>query len=71
MGATLRAVAAGGLSTLMVTHNMQHAIRYGDRLLMMEAGRVLLDVAGEEKAQLTVDKLVERFRLADDRMLLA
>jgi putative ABC transport system ATP-binding protein len=71
MAATLRAVAARELSTLMVTHNMQHAIRYGDRLLMMEAGRILLDVAGEEKARLTVDKLVERFRLADDRMLLA
>jgi putative ABC transport system ATP-binding protein len=71
MAATLHAIAAGGLTTLMVTHNMQHAIRYGDRLLMMDGGRVLLDVAREEKARLTVDALVERFHLADDKMLLA
>jgi len=71
MAATLQAVAAGRLTTLMVTHNMQHAIRYGGRLLMMDAGRVLLDAAGEEKARLTVDALVERFHVAHDRMLLA
>jgi putative ABC transport system ATP-binding protein len=71
MTATVRAVSAGRLTTLMVTHNMQHAIRYGDRLLMMDAGKVLLDVRGEEKARLTVDALVERFHLAADRMLLA
>ena len=71
MAATLHAIAAGRLTTLMVTHNMQHAIRYGDRLLMMDGGRVLLDVARKEKALLTVDALVERFHLADDKMLLA
>lgn len=71
MQATLHAVAEGKLTTLMVTHNMQHAIRFGERLLMMDAGRVLLDVAGEEKTQLTVEALVARFHLADDRMLLA
>jgi putative ABC transport system ATP-binding protein len=71
MTATVRAVSDGRLTTLMVTHNMQHAIRYGDRLLMMDAGKVLLDVRGEEKRRLTVDALVERFHLAADRMLLA
>ena len=71
MAATLHAIAAGPLTTLMVTHNMQHAIRYGGRLLMMATGRVLLDVAREEKARLTVDALVERFHLVDDKMLLA
>jgi putative tryptophan/tyrosine transport system ATP-binding protein len=71
MGATLTAIADGRLTTLMVTHNMQHAIRYGERLLMMDAGRVLLDAAGEEKSRLTVDALVERFHVAHDRMLLA
>jgi putative ABC transport system ATP-binding protein len=71
MAATLRAIAAGRLTTLMVTHNMQHAIRYGDRLLMMDAGRVLLDSSGEEKSRLTVDALIERFHVAHDRMLLA
>ncbi len=71
MQATLAAVSTAALTTLMVTHNMQHAIRYGDRLIMLDAGRVRLDVGGEEKRALTVEALVERFRLADDRMLLA
>jgi putative ABC transport system ATP-binding protein len=70
MQATLAAVSAAGLTTLMVTHNMQHAIRYGDRLIMLDAGRVRLDVRGEEKRSLTIDALVERFHIADDRMLL-
>jgi len=68
---THEVIAAGGLTTLMVTHNMQHAIRYGNRLLMMDAGRILLDVAGAEKARLTVEGLVERFHLSDDKLLLA
>jgi putative ABC transport system ATP-binding protein len=71
MAATLQAVHASRLTTLMVTHNMQQAIRYGDRLLMMDAGRIRLDVAGPEKSRLTVEKLVERFRIADDKLLLA
>lgn len=71
MDATVRAVRDARLTTLMVTHNMQHAIRYGDRLLMMDAGRVRLDIGGAEKSRLTVEALVERFRLADDKLLLA
>ncbi len=71
MAATVRAVASGNLTTLMVTHNMQHAIRYGERLLMMDAGRVRLDLAGGEKRGLTVEQLVERFHLADDKVLLS
>jgi putative ABC transport system ATP-binding protein len=71
MAATVRAVEAGRLTTLMVTHNMQHAMRYGDRLLMMDAGRVRLDLAGAEKRGLTVEQLVERFHLADDKVLLS
>jgi putative ABC transport system ATP-binding protein len=71
MAATVRAVASGNLTTLMVTHNMQHAIRYGERLLMMDAGRIRLDLAGGEKRGLTVEQLVERFHLADDKVLLS
>jgi putative ABC transport system ATP-binding protein len=71
MSATVRAVGEGGLTTLMVTHNMQHAIRYGDRLLMMDAGRIRLDLAGADKRGLTVEQLVERFHLADDKVLLS
>lgn len=74
---TERIIRTHGLSTLMVTHNMEHAIRYGDRLLMMHMGRIILDVVGEEKSSLTVESLVRRFheasgdRFTDDRALLA
>ncbi len=49
------------LTTLMVTHNMQHAIDYGNRLLMMDKGEVVVDVMGEEKKNLTVEKLIKMF----------
>ncbi|NLG58363.1 MAG: ATP-binding cassette domain-containing protein [Clostridiales bacterium] len=65
-----------GLTCLMVTHNMRHAIQYGNRLIMMSQGRVILDVSGEEKQRLTVEGLVRRFsehseeEVMNDRMLL-
>ena len=67
----MRAVEAGALTTLMVTHNMQNAIAFGNRLVMMDRGKVLLDVRGEDKHALSVESLVRRFHLADDKMLLA
>ena len=69
--ATLRAVAAHRLTTLMVTHDMRLALSTGDRLLMMHAGRIVLDLRGDARASLSVEDLVQRFRLADDRLLLA
>jgi len=71
MDATVAAVATHGLTALMVTHNMKQAIKYGNRLLMMDAGRVKLDIAGAQKSALTTDELVKRFQLTDDRLLLA
>lgn len=71
MEATVRAVAEFGLTTLMVTHNMHHAIEYGDRLIMMEAGRIKLGLGAEEKRDLTVEELVARFQIADDKILLS
>lgn len=50
-----------GLTTLMVTHNMRDAIRYGNRLVMMNEGRVALDICGDEKKELTVASLLARF----------
>ena len=50
-----------GLTSLMVTHNMRDAIRYGNRRIMMHDGRVAVDVSGEEKKKLTVEALLERF----------
>lgn len=49
------------LTSMMITHNMQHAISYGNRLLMMDKGEIILDVEGDEKKNLTVDGLVDRF----------
>lgn len=50
------------LTTLMVTHNMQHAIDFGNRLIMMDGGTIILDLKEEEKKDLTVAKLVEMFK---------
>ena len=52
------------LMTLMVTHNMKDAIRYGNRLIMMNEGRVILDISGEEKKQLTIELLMDAFAKA-------
>lgn len=51
-----------GLTTLMVTHNMQQAVDMGDRLIMMDAGEIILDVAGEEKSKLTIEQLLKEFQ---------
>ena len=65
------------LTALMVTHNMQNAIDYGNRLIMMDNGRVILDIQGEEKQQLTVADLLRKFEqvsgteFVNDRALLA
>ena len=65
------------LMTLMVTHNMRDAIAYGNRLVMMHEGRVILDIAGEQKKHLTVEMLMNEFAKAsgdeftNDRALLS
>ena len=65
------------LTAMMVTHNMNDAIKHGKRLIMMNDGRVIFDVKGEEKAKLTVDDLLVKFeqasgtKLNNDRMLLS
>lgn len=74
---TEQIVAERQLTTLMVTHNMNDAIRLGNRLIMMHEGRVIYDVAGDEKRALTVPDLLQKFEevahgaLANDRMLLS
>lgn len=49
------------LTTVMITHNMRDAIRHGNRLVMLDSGRVILDIKGEEKQNLTVDQLLKKF----------
>ena len=64
---TERIVIRERLTTLMVTHNMEHAIRMGNRLIMMDNGRIVLDINGTEKKSLSVDELVEMFKSAAHR----
>lgn len=65
------------LTALMVTHNMKDAIQMGNRLIMMHEGRIIFDIAGEEKKKLTVEDLLHKFEevsgeeFANDRMMLA
>ena len=74
---TKRIVEEHQLTCLMITHNMRDAIRYGNRLIMLHAGRIILDISGQEKKDLTVPELLEMFARASgdefsgDRAILA
>ena len=73
MNLTLKFTNEMGLTTMMVTHNMQHALDYGNRLLMMHKGQIILDISGTEKKNLKMDDLIGRFKdlkINSDRMLL-
>lgn len=76
MDITHRLVSSLKLTTLMVTHNMQYALRYGDRLLVMHRGQVILDLSGEEKEAMTLPELLTTFQkvsgqeIVSDRTLL-
>jgi len=64
---TDKIVTENHLTTLMITHNMRDAIVHGNRLIMMHEGRIVVDVEGEEKAMLTVEKLLSLFYRASGR----
>ena len=74
---TRRIVEEHQLTCLMITHNMQSAIELGNRILMMDSGNIVLDIGGEEKKNMTVEGLLEKFRsgagkaLDNDRILLS
>ncbi|HJB59617.1 MAG TPA: ATP-binding cassette domain-containing protein [Candidatus Faecalibacterium faecipullorum] len=74
---TREIVSRQGITCLMVTHNMRQALELGNRTLMMDGGRIVFDVQGRERAGMTVDDLLERFRqsagqsLDNDRILLS
>lgn len=70
MQATRRIVEEDRLSALMITHNMQQAIQYGNRLIAMNAGRIKLELDAQAKQKLTVEDLIQRFGDASDRQLL-
>ena len=62
-------VEEGHITCLMITHNMQSALDLGNRTLMMDRGRIIYDVTGEERAGLTVKDLTDKFRQASGRAL--
>ncbi|MHC6201806.1 ABC transporter ATP-binding protein [Breznakiellaceae bacterium SP9] len=73
---TKRIASANALTVMMITHNMNYALDYGNRLLMMDEGEIVFDISKEEKAKLTLDDLVKRFKrlkkggLTSDELLL-
>lgn len=70
-------VHKNNLTTIMITHNMADAIRVGNRLIMMNNGKIIFDVSGEEKKKLTVADLLQKFKVSageelnNDRILLS
>lgn len=70
-------VAKNNLTTIMITHNMADAVRIGNRLIMMNNGKIIFNVSGEEKKKLTTADLLEKFKISsgedlnNDRMLLS
>lgn len=74
---TDKVVNESKLTTLMITHNMKDAITHGNRLIMLSNGKVVLDISGEEKKNLTVKDLLEKFEqvsgqeFADDKVMLS
>lgn len=70
-------IEEGNLTAMMVTHNMRDAIAHGNRLIMMNEGKIILDVSGEDKKKLTVEELLDAFsklsgqEFANDRALLS
>ena len=65
---TDKIVTENNLTTLMITHNMKDAIAHGNRLIMLQEGRVIVDVEGEEKKKLTVEDLLKLFAQATGTM---
>ena len=64
------------LTVMMITHNMQQALDYGNRILMMDGGEIIMDISGQEKQKLTLEDLADRFRqikkrgMTNDQMIL-
>ena len=71
---TVELVEKNNLTTFMVTHNMRDALQYGNRLIMMNEGKIILDVSGEDKKKLTINDLLELFNQTgelNDSMILS
>lgn len=62
--------SSNDLCTMMITHNMSDALQHGTRTILMDNGQIIMDIAGEKRKNMTVDKLIEQFEIQNDRMLL-
>ena len=73
---TVDLVAAGHITTMMITHDIQAALSIGSRTIMMDDGQIILDISGKEREEMTVERLLTCYseaskkKLANDRMLL-
>lgn len=61
---TNKIVKEKNITTLMVTHNLKHAIEYGDRLIMLHKGEIILDISNEEKFNMTIEEILHKFEYA-------
>jgi putative tryptophan/tyrosine transport system ATP-binding protein len=77
MELTDKVIRKENMTSMMVTHNMEMTLKYGNRLVMMHKGKVAVDISGEEKEKLTIEDLVSSFQKAageifhDDKVLLS
>ena len=69
MELTKRFAKEYNLTVMMITHNMQQALDYGNRILMMDGGEIIMDISGEEKQHLTLEDLADRFRMIKKQSL--
>lgn len=74
MNVTEKLISKEEITTLMVTHNMNHALAYGNRLIMMHEGKIVEDIRGEKKKSLTTKDVITMFKnnadAISDRMVL-
>lgn len=66
MDLSQKTISENHITTLMITHNMQDALKYGNRLIMMKEGRIIFDIAGKEKSTLQVKDLLEKFQSVNE-----
>ncbi|MDR1560825.1 MAG: ATP-binding cassette domain-containing protein [Holosporaceae bacterium] len=67
---TARSVRELQVTTLMITHNLEDAVKYGDRLIMMHKGRIVADIGGKEKSELKIQSLLEMFHRFENQSLM-
>lgn len=67
---TDRFAGSGRMCTMMITHNMKAALEHGNRTILMQDGRIKMDISGSERDEMTVERLIEKFEIDNDRMLL-